>query len=567
MHGGWLILVPIGLAPLLLAKAPLATELGRFREGSSTGARVLGPPFVVLGMVFGAGSGWTFWAQQQVGAIKGGLTLLPTLNLTFDAMLAYAGKTLVPAGMSPSYTWSDYPYVSVKGLLGAALVGALVWTAMRLAGSMDRNRRLVAFGIFWYLVAFIPVSNLVPTANKMADRYLFVPTVGAILALLALAAAWFPASRRKQVAVCAALVLVVALYTVGSYKRTEVWCGKTTLWKGRPHPDLSLWTSAVETDPENVFALTNLALVYLRFNPPEADQALGLLNRALQFGEANQAKIAGGKQLDLSTLYGALGDAYLAQASGLTGDKPGSALGRQKKEAYARAVKYLELASQNPSGFAQSDARLFMRLADACEGEAQIDVQDLAGATPEQRGSLIPERDELRRKSEESMRRAREILSDPESLTVIIEQGNIIFRREVGASNEEKASYYRQALSRYQEAAALFPDDPRPFLYQGLCYERLTGMAQSPEEKRKQFALGEAAFRQAVTRHVASPDYSPALPYRGLASLYAHMNDFQSVLASLKKAQQADPAAAELTHLNQEIQNVEQFLAAQEKSR
>jgi tetratricopeptide (TPR) repeat protein len=574
LHGGWLIFVPIGLMPLLLAMAPPATELVAFREGGSAGARVLGPPFAILSVVFGAGSAWTFWAQEQVGAIKGGLTLLPTLNLTFDAMLAYAGKTLVPAYLRTSYAWSDYPYVSVKGLLGAALVCALVWTGMRLAGSPDRNRRLIAFGIFWYLIAFIPVSNLVPTSTKMADRYLFVPTVGAILGLLALAAAWFPASRRRQFAVCAALVLVVALYTVGAFRRTEVWCGKTTLWNGRPHPDLSLWTSAVETDPEDISALPSLALVYLRFNPPEAGRALALLNRALQLSEANQVKIAGGKQLDLSPLYQDLGDAYLAQASGLTPGEPGSDVWRQKKEAYASAVKYFEMVSQNPSGFAPSEARFFSRLADACEGQAQMDVQELAGATPEQRDSLVRERDKLRSKSEESIRRAREILvagnvpsSDPEYRTVMIEQGNILFGREVGASNEEKAGYYRQALSRYQEAAALFPDDPRPFLYQGLCYERLTGMAQSPEEKRKQFALGEAALRKALTLQVASPDYSPALPYRGLASLYAHMNDFHSVLDSLKKAQQADPVSAELTHLNREIQGVEQYLAGQEKSR
>ena len=92
-------------------------------------------------------------------------------------------------------------------------------------------------------------------------------------------------------------------------------------------------------------------------------------------------------------------------------------------------------------------------------------------------------------------------------------------------------------------------------------------MAQSPEEKRKQFALGEAALRKALTLQVASPDYSPALPYRALASLYAHMNDFHSVLDSLKKAQQADPVAAKSTHLDREIQSVEQYLAAQEKSR
>jgi tetratricopeptide (TPR) repeat protein len=115
-----------------------------------------------------------------------------------------------------------------------------------------------------------------------------------------------------------------------------------------------------------------------------------------------------------------------------------------------------------------------------------------------------------------------------------------------------------------KEAAALFPDDPRPLLYQGLCYERLTGIAQSAEEKQRQFALSEAALRKALTLDVASPDYSPALAYRALASLYAHVNDFHSVLDSLKKAKQVDATSAEL---DREIESVAQYLAEQEKSR
>jgi tetratricopeptide (TPR) repeat protein len=574
LHGGWLTFVPIGTLLLVLALAPSVPEVTAFREGRSMGVRVLGPPFAVLSVLFGAGSAWTFWAQGQVGAIKGGLPLLPTLNLTFDAMLSYAGKMLVPAKMSTSYTWSSYPYVNMKGLLGAALVCTLLWIGVRLAGSRDQNHRLIAFGILWYLIAFVPVSNLVPTSTKMADRYLFVPSIGAILVLLALLATWFPVSRPKQLAVFTALMLVAVLYTGWSYKRTEVWCGKTTPLDGRPNADLSLWTSAVETDPENTFALSNLALVYLRFNPPKADQALVYLNRALELSQANQAKIAGGKQLDLSPIYQDLGEACLARASGLPAGTPGSDVWRQRKEAYAEAAEYFTLASQNLSGFAPSDARLFSRLAEVYEGQAEMDAQDLAGATPGQLDSLVRQRDELRSKAEEAMRRAREILVagnvssiDPEFRAVILGEGNIVFGREVGASNEEKAVYYDQALSHYKEAGALFPDDPRPLLYQGLCYERLTGIAQSAEEKRRQFALSEAALRKALTLDVASPDYSPAMAYRALASLYAHMNDFNSVLDSLKKAQQVDPTSAESTNLDREIKSVEQYLAQQGKSR
>ncbi len=574
LHGGWLIFVPIGALLLVLALAPSVTEVTAFREGRSIGVRILGLPFAVLSVLFGAGSAWTFWAQGQVGAIKGGLPLLPTLNLTFDAMLSYAGKTLVPAKMSASYTWSSYPYFSLRGLLGAALVCTLLWIGVRLAGSRDQNRRLIAFGILWYLIAFVPVSNLVPTSTKMADRYLFVPSIGAILVLLALLATWFPASRPKQLAVCTALMLIGVLYAGWSYTRTEVWCGKTTPFDDRPHPDLSLWTSAVETDSEDTTALSNLALVYLRVNPPKADQALVYLNRALQLSQANQAKIAGDRQLDLSPIYQDLGEAYVARASGLAAGTPGSDVWRQRKEAYVEAAKYFALASQNLSGFAPSDARLFSRLAEVYEGQAEMDAQDLAGVTPGQLDSLVRQRDELRSKAEEAMHRAREILVagnvssiDPEYRAVILGEGNIVFSREVGASNEEKSVYYGQALSRYKEAGALFPDDPRPFLYQGLCYERLTGIAQSAEEKQKQFALSEAALRKALTLDVASPDYSPATAYRALASLYAHVNDFHSVLDSLKKAQQVDPTSAESKNLDREIKSVEQYLAEQKKSR
>jgi tetratricopeptide (TPR) repeat protein len=200
-----------------------------------------------------------------------------------------------------------------------------------------------------------------------------------------------------------------------------------------------------------------------------------------------------------------------------------------------------------------------------------MDNQELAAAAPDAREPLIRERDALRRESEESVRHALELLAagnvpsiDPNYRTAMIERGNIVFSREAGASNEEKLNYYRQALARYQEAAALFPDDPRPLLDEGLCYERLTAIAQSPEEKRQQLALGEAVLRKALTLDTDAPDYNRSLPYRALASLYSHVSDYRAVLDSLKKAQQANPAAS--AAIARDIQTVEQYLARQPKT-
>lgn len=566
-HGGWLIVVLIAFAFLMLAIAPAKEELAAVVGERTAGIRTFGPPFLALSLVSGAGSAWTFWAQSQVGAIKGGLTLLPTLNLSAEAMLAYIGKAFSPAYMSVSYSWSSYPYVSWKGLLGAVLVCAFLWLAMRLAGASDRNLRLIAFGIFWFFIALVPVSNLVPTSTKMADRYLFVPTVGSTLVVLAVASMLIDRRRVKLRLVCIVFAAIVAIYGAWSYKRTEVWCGKTTLWKGVPNPDLSIWTSAVETNPTDAMALTNLSLALLRLEPPQTEEAITHLNRALEVSEASQSNIAGGKQLVLSPMYEGLGDAYLIHATGLAAATPGADGWRSKREAYSNSQKDFVSASQSLSGFASSDARLFSRLAEAYAGEAQMDSLELATGPADRRDAYVSERDRLWGESEKAIERAHKILehgrvstSDSNYRSVMLTRGNVIFNREVGATDSDKRIYYARSLALYQEAEALFLDDPRPFLYQGLCHERLAGLAQKPEDRNKEFAFGEEALRSAMERSVVSEDYNPSLPYRALASLYMHLNDYRPALDALKNARRLTPDDAASAQLDRDIQSLEQYL-------
>jgi hypothetical protein len=167
-------------------------------------------------------------------------------------------KSFLPFHMSVSYCWTDYPYVSIGGFIGGSLVLAVLYIAIRLAGARDRKWRLIAFGLLWYLIVLLPVSNLMPTSTKMADRYLFVPTVGLILAVLALIDSLVSSSWHDRIAVYFALGIVMTVFTAWSYSRTEVWCGKSAMWHGQAQPDLSLWTSAAETNPDDVFALHKL---------------------------------------------------------------------------------------------------------------------------------------------------------------------------------------------------------------------------------------------------------------------------------------------------------------------
>jgi tetratricopeptide (TPR) repeat protein len=217
------------------------------------------------------------------------------------------------------------------------------------------------------------------------------------------------------------------------------------------------------------------------------------------------------------------------------------------------------------------DARVLSRLSEASEGQAQMNDQEFVSARPENRDPLMRERDELWGRSEEALRRAQAILTagrvtaaDPNYRMVMIDLGNIPFGRAAwAASVQEKVAYYQQAVLLYQRAAALLPDDPRPVFYEGLCYERLTELAQSPEEKKVRFSLGQAALKKASTMMLDTPDYNPALPYRGMASLHAHMSDFQAALAALKQAKQLDTTQS--PDVDRDIQSIEAYLAAQGK--
>jgi hypothetical protein len=124
-------------------------------------------------------------------------------------------------------------------------------------------------------------------------------------------------------------------------------------------------------------------------SPPDADKALPHLNRALQVSNEDQGKIAGDRQLILTHVYSALGDGYLAKASQLATNRMGTEAWRQRKEAYTRAAKYFELASGSPSGFASEDARVYSMFAEVCEGLAQMEAQQLASTTLDQRDALI----------------------------------------------------------------------------------------------------------------------------------------------------------------------------------
>lgn len=143
--------------------------------------------------------------------------------------------TLWPAQLSAFYFPPGTRAVhelDIGALPGLMLIAAVVW----LAAISARRRPVVTFGLLWFAAALLPVSNLLfPSGVMIAERTLFLPSVGALLALGAGAAwiseRWDDVPRPGRLAIGAVLL---ALLTAGAWRsaaRQYVWRDNQTLFE------------------------------------------------------------------------------------------------------------------------------------------------------------------------------------------------------------------------------------------------------------------------------------------------------------------------------------------------
>ena len=204
------------------------------------------------------------WAQRAGGAVAG-LDQLPLkLRLANAALsyLRYLAKTVWPVELSVLYpfplegiaTWKV-----VAALAALAAISAIVFV-------VRRNRPWLAAGWAWYMITLLPVIGIVQVGMQaMADRYLYVPMIGILIAM-----AWECAERwgdRRALAVPAA-VLLLALGVL-AWHQVHVWKDGVTLFE-----------HAVAVTPDNFIAHNNLGVELDRRG--RADEALAHYRETLR---------------------------------------------------------------------------------------------------------------------------------------------------------------------------------------------------------------------------------------------------------------------------------------------
>jgi Tfp pilus assembly protein PilF len=170
---------------------------------------------------------------------------------------------------------ADYLMFPVRSsLFDPYVIGALsvILLLLGIAGfSFWKGNRLVSFSILWFFITLLPVSNIVPIQIVVAERFLYLPSIGVFIGSAVILSKLGDRLRDRfhgykiSISLIAAASLFLASMTVD---RNHVWTDEH-----------AFWSDVAAKSPGNTRAWHNLASIYQ--NEGRLQEAISLYNKAL----------------------------------------------------------------------------------------------------------------------------------------------------------------------------------------------------------------------------------------------------------------------------------------------
>ncbi len=203
------------------------------------------------GMDFGGRAPWhggSPWATF--------LTMLPVF-------CSYLKLMIWPAGLSALYNPVVYRSLEMPVIAAFILLSVLGFFSCRLCRHNLRN----GYWSLFFILAILPVSQLIPLVTIMNDRYLYFPLIG--FAVLSGVGAVALRDRLSLKGSQGVLILLIGVLTAISFQRAGVWKNSKTLW-----------SDAVEKVPGKFEAWEGLGEAYHQIEPISLKSAEYAYSRA-----------------------------------------------------------------------------------------------------------------------------------------------------------------------------------------------------------------------------------------------------------------------------------------------
>ncbi|MEI6683665.1 MAG: tetratricopeptide repeat protein [Bacteroidota bacterium] len=233
-------------------------------------------PFFLLAVIFGI---IAIYAQDTFNSINpNGYPADRSLFYGPYSLCLYLFKFIFPVSQIAIY---EYPLtlqgtVPLPILFSPAiflLVGLVIWKTWR-------SNKYITFGLLFFLVTIFPVLQFLPVGPAVAaERYTYIPYVGmGFIVAMALQEYRAKLARHRKTMLDLAAILILAVMTLLTWNRTQVW-----------KDSIALWSDVIEKNPVCCKAYTNRAFMYNQLK--EYDKALKDLNEVISIDPDDSKKL------------------------------------------------------------------------------------------------------------------------------------------------------------------------------------------------------------------------------------------------------------------------------------
>lgn len=178
----------------------------------------------------------------------------PRIATALKILILYLGKIFWPIGLCSDYSYNQIPvlanFFNWQAIFGLLIIFLLIVGPIILI----KKRPILALGLSWFLLAFLPISNLIfPIGTIMGERLMFFASVGICLCLSDFLIFLIKRSNKKLIKLLTSglICALICFYAIVSFIRNIDWL-----------TEKRLFISAGKCAPNSILSQSNLATVY-----------------------------------------------------------------------------------------------------------------------------------------------------------------------------------------------------------------------------------------------------------------------------------------------------------------
>lgn len=155
-------------------------------------------------------------------------------------LISYLKLSIFPISLS-----ADYEVIAVRVFSSLFVLPLIaIVSLLTIILILRKKDRGICFGILFFVLTLVPVYNIIPIANPLAERYLYLPAVGFTI-IMGLAVHYIfksidPGYKVLTLSALISFLILLIIFSLTVVSRNRVW-----------RDDFSLWSDTVRKMPNN----------------------------------------------------------------------------------------------------------------------------------------------------------------------------------------------------------------------------------------------------------------------------------------------------------------------------